>query len=226
MPDNISLCTCNITHSRATCAHAEVCVQDLERQLENVRDEIARAQQRRNEMLTTAKAQTGPAALAKHRYMLRKTRPHREMVQDEVENALLEELNTLQSHTLVLMKQAGALDGQIELLTVAAQQLEANLQDKRHGEEVDMECAMLDGRSVVTRPRTAASSVVSSMFSVDGGRSKIGSHASVRSSTAALNRLDMLEKELCQARNDRAQMESSISAIQAELSHQPCNCKT
>lgn len=58
-------------------------MQDLERQLSEVGDEIARAKAQQRTLSEAAHGKQGPAALAKHRHALRTLRPPRERVADE-----------------------------------------------------------------------------------------------------------------------------------------------
>jgi hypothetical protein len=58
-------------------------VQDLEAQLQDIKDEVARAQTQKAQVLEAVAAQHAPAALVQHRFMMRKLRPGRELVADE-----------------------------------------------------------------------------------------------------------------------------------------------
>jgi hypothetical protein len=56
----------------------------LEKQLKEIEDERQRAQDQKQRLLKASNARLGPSVLAKHRYALRKQRPSREQVHDEV----------------------------------------------------------------------------------------------------------------------------------------------
>lgn len=59
-------------------------VQALEEQLCNISDESARARSQRAALRDNAKARSGPLLLVRHRALLRRTVPDRELVADQV----------------------------------------------------------------------------------------------------------------------------------------------
>eukprot|EP00892_Ulva_mutabilis_P009274 jgi/Ulvmu1/6719/UM030_0052.1 len=212
----------------------------LEDQLEQLRDEAARAKRQRNAVRDAAKARHGPELLAVHRSKLRQHRPGREQIIDEAEHALAKEMRVLQIHNNDLDAQGTALDTQIAKLESARQQVEAHLHDKGTGENVDVECAMLDGRNNLDRPINDECSDISSMYSFRPSTSasrprladfKLPAGTTVvtqpvtrpstapetGSSAAARHRIERLEAELASAREERVAMQESVDELAKEM---------
>lgn len=71
--------------------------EDLQGQLERVRDEQTRAKAQRSALSAALEAKRGPLAQARERLAVRRARPSRETVNDEVEAALAREVAHLAS---------------------------------------------------------------------------------------------------------------------------------
>ena len=100
-------------------------------------DELDEARGRKGALEASLAAKAAPLALTQQRYSLRRTRPSRELVQDEVEDALTQELTSLHFIQTNISRKIAAVDREIAHLHLTARQLEANLADKSSVLELD-----------------------------------------------------------------------------------------
>jgi hypothetical protein len=95
-----------------------------------------------------------------HRAQVRRARPSRETVNDEVEAALAREVAHLASITQQLSDKVAAVDREIATLDMASAQLHENIRDKDEALRIDERMVMLDGRiNVAQRPPSSVASV-------------------------------------------------------------------
>ncbi|KAL6762725.1 Tektin family-domain-containing protein [Haematococcus lacustris] len=178
--------------------------EELEQQLAKTRDEHARAAAQRRSLSAALEAKRGPLLQAKERFALRKARPDRETVQDDVEAALRNEIAHLNAATSQLSNKVSSVDKELENLEVAAAMLSDNLRDKQGALALDERCVLLDGRINITTPPppSVASLAVSNASSAH---------------SATLRRIAMLEGELLTARREREALEGSVGQLKASL---------
>jgi len=160
----------------------------------SVMAELNAAQQRQAELEQALEEKQAPLALGRTRYQMRHQRPQRELVHDEVEEALTSELNDLKFVCASIEKKLAAVKKEIARLMAHAATLEANIQDKHDALGVDSAVLHLDDRASVASSKFAPSSV--------GSR---------RSATTA--KIDALEQELYAARESRRAMEQELELV-------------
>ncbi|GFR49244.1 hypothetical protein Agub_g11258 [Astrephomene gubernaculifera] len=178
--------------------------EDLQSQLERVREEQARAKQQRASLAAALEAKRGPLAQARERLAVRKARPCRETVNDEVEAALAREVAHLASITQQLSEKVNAVDREIAALDASAAQLADNIKDKDDALRIDERMVMLDGRiNLVQRPPSSVASFAVSEMSMPR--------------TQTLARIRELEASLSAARREREGMESSIRQLKESM---------
>ncbi len=177
----------------------------LERELERVQVETARAEQQRSNLAHALESKRGPLLQAKERFAARKARPERELVQDEVEAALAKEIMHLNSVTAQLSFKLGAVDKEINSLGLAAETIEANIRDKAAALSLDEQMAMMDGRlNLNTAPPSSVASAASSGLSA--------------AREATLRRINDLEHDLMTARREREVLEANVLHLKETLS--------
>ncbi|KAG2451831.1 hypothetical protein HYH02_003607 [Chlamydomonas schloesseri] len=178
--------------------------EDLQAQLDKVREEQARAKSQRTALTVALDDKRGPLAQARERLAVRKARPCRETVNDEVETALAKEVAHLAAVTQQLSDKVSAVDREIAALDATAAQLEANIADKDDALRVDERVVLLDGRiNLAQRPPTSVASFAVSDVSAPR--------------TQTLARIRELEASLTSARREREAMESSIRQLRDTL---------
>lgn len=112
----------------------------MQAQVDACRAELAAAQQRKAELQAAIDGKREPIALARQRYHMRKQRPVRELVHDEVEDALTQEFHDLQvivNNLQMKMKQQNA---EISQLHATLAHLEGNINDKANAGALDQQC--------------------------------------------------------------------------------------
>lgn len=181
-----------ITHTRGL-------KDNLEQQLEKVKEEAARAEAERLSLAAAMEAKRGPLAQAKERFQARKARPDREQVQDDVEAALATEIAHLNAVTTQLSSKLNNVDKEIASLDLAAATIADNIRDKETAIQLDEKVCWLDGRVNISIPPP----------------SSVGSNGSVLSAakTATLSRIHDLEKELTLARQEREALEKAVEEM-------------
>ncbi|EFJ41053.1 hypothetical protein VOLCADRAFT_68705 [Volvox carteri f. nagariensis] len=178
--------------------------EDLQSQLERVRDEQTRAKSQRASLSAALEAKRGPLAQARERLAVRRARPSRETVNDEVEAALAREVAHLASITQQLSDKIAAVDKEIASLDMAAAQLNENIRDKDEALRIDERMVMLDGRiNLAQRPPSSVASFAVSEMSAPR--------------TQTLSRIRELEASLTMARREREGMESSIRQLKESI---------
>ncbi|KXZ52634.1 hypothetical protein GPECTOR_9g679 [Gonium pectorale] len=178
--------------------------EDLQSQLERVRDEQARARAQRASLSAALEAKRGPLAQARERLAVRRARPCREAVNDEVEAALAREVAHLASITQQLSDKISAVDKEISALDASANQLTDNIRDKDEALRIDERMVMLDGRiNVAQRPPSSVASFALSEMSAPR--------------TQTLARIRELEASLGAARLEREGMESSLRQLKESI---------
>ncbi|KAG2492894.1 hypothetical protein HYH03_008808 [Edaphochlamys debaryana] len=177
---------------------------ELSNQLDRVREEQARARSQRSALAGALEAKRGPLAQARERLAVRRARPCRETVNDEVEAALAREVANLSAMTQQLSDKVNAVDREIAALDLAAAQLTDNIGDKDEALRIDERTVMLDGRiNLSQRPPSSVASFAMSDMSAPR--------------TATLQRIRELEASLTQARRERENMESSIRQLKDSM---------
>ncbi|KAJ9526461.1 hypothetical protein QJQ45_009945 [Haematococcus lacustris] len=198
--------------------------EELEQQLAKTRDEHARAAAQRRSLSAALEAKRGPLLQAKERFALRKARPDRETVQDDVEAALRNEIAHLNAATSQLSNKVSSVDKELENLEVAAAMLSDNLRDKQGALALDERCVLLDGRiNITTPPPPSVASLVDMCLQL-----AVSNASSAHSAT--LRRIAMLEGELLTARRraerqgqwvwkqeEREALEGSVGQLKASL---------
>ncbi|GLC70283.1 hypothetical protein PLESTF_000955000, partial [Pleodorina starrii] len=178
--------------------------EDLHSQLERVRDEQTRAKAQRASLAAALEAKRGPLAQARERLAVRRARPSRETVNDEVEAALAREVAHLASITQQLSDKISAVDKEIAALDMASAQLHENIRDKDEALRIDERMVMLDGRiNLGQRPPSSVASFAVSDMSAPR--------------TQTLARIRELEASLTMARREREGMESSIRQLKESI---------
>lgn len=125
-----------------------------------MREEQAKAEGQRRSLAMALEAKRGPLQQAKERYALRRARPCRETVQDEVEAALAKEIAHLNSVTKQLADKMNSVDKELGQLDVTAAMIEDNIRDKDSAINLDERMVLLDGRlNVPTAPPSSVASV-------------------------------------------------------------------
>ncbi|GAX74150.1 hypothetical protein CEUSTIGMA_g1599.t1 [Chlamydomonas eustigma] len=176
----------------------------LQRELERVRTEGAKAESQRSSLAHALESKRGPLMQAKERFAARKARPERELVADDVEAALAREIAHLNAVTSQLSHKLGAVDKEINSLDLAAMTLEDNIRDKEAALSVDEQVVMLDGRINLTSP--PPSSVGSNTSNLSAARE------------ATLRRIQDLEGDLISARREREALEANVAHLKATMS--------
>mmetsp|Transcript_28996 Transcript_28996/g.53289 ORF Transcript_28996/g.53289 Transcript_28996/m.53289 type:complete len:519 (-) Transcript_28996:325-1881(-) len=196
--------------------------QDLERQLDSVREEQIRAVQQRESLVSALESKKGPLAQAKERLSVRKVRPTRENVSDEVESALAKEVAHLAIVTASLRQKVHSVDKEIEALDLASTMLNENIKDKSSALNVDEQVVLLDGRLSLTvpPPRSVASVSMASVGRGDLDRGRDGRGGSEAGSgyvssvrAATLQRIRDLETSLQSARVERETLENAVQTL-------------
>ncbi|KAF5829855.1 Tektin family-domain-containing protein [Dunaliella salina] len=178
--------------------------EDLDRQLAEVREEQHKAEHQRRKLAAALEAKRGPLMQSKERYEMRKARPDRESVQDDVERALAREIAHLHAVTAQINQKANAIDKELENLEVAAATIEDNIRDKESALALDRKMVLLDGRpGVNTPPPSSIASYPSTQLSA--------------AKTQTLRRIGDLEGELSAAKREREMLENSISQLKSTL---------
>ncbi len=217
----------------------------IEAQLAKVRDEQAKAAAQRAKLASALEAKRGPLAQAKERFALRRQRPCRETVQDDVEAALTREIAHLNAVTSQLHDKVVSVDKELDALALASAMLEDNLKDKMAALALDERCVLLDGR--INVPTPPPSSIVSVRVRPCGwgchsrskncGRtpsavpstrracspalphpeSQAAFSAGSAARSATLRRIADLEAELSNARRERENLEASVGQLRHTL---------
>merc|ERR1719183_941773 len=137
-----------------------------------------------------------PIALARERYQMRKKRPTRELVHDEVEDALTQEFHDLQVIVSNLEQKMKQVDREIAGLLTTLQQLEANITDKNSALGLDMKC--IEMRAAGSVASTNASRASSSMLALQ-------------------QKIDNMESQLVDARKSRMMMEQQLGQLKSQV---------
>ncbi|KAJ9525818.1 hypothetical protein QJQ45_009311 [Haematococcus lacustris] len=191
--------------------------EELEQQLAKTRDEHARAAAQRRSLSAALEAKRGPLSQAKERFALRKARPDRETVQDDVEAALRNEIAHLNAATSQLSNKVSSVDKELENLEVAAAMLSDNLRDKQGALALDERCVLLDGRINITTPPPPSVASVSSGDQATAVCLQLAVSNASSAHSATLRRIAMLEGELLTARREREALEGSVGQLKASL---------
>jgi len=166
----------------------------LDKQLAATLEELSAAEVRKVDLEAALDEKKAPLALGKQRYAIRRNRPERELVHDEVEDALTAEFNDLRFITQQLAEKLKAVNREILHLRSAAEELKSNIADKAAALSMDEACL-----SQVENARSTAS---------------VASFAtSTRSATA--QRIEELEQSLMEARDSRQRMETQLNSLLA-----------
>jgi predicted nuclease with TOPRIM domain len=110
-----------------------------------VRAELNQALKKKQDLQMAVDAKAEPLALARHRYQLRKQRPTRELVHDEVEDALTQEFHDLQVICSNLDTKMKQVNKEISCLQTTLDSLENNVGDKDSAFHLDMACLDIKG---------------------------------------------------------------------------------
>ena len=179
---------------------------ELRAKLAEVQAEIAAADARKAELEAALADKREPLMLAQQRYMMRKERPGRELVHDEVEDALSQEVQELKYIIKNLNEKIRLVGRETSALRASEAQLVANIADKNRSYDMDARCLMLDGRPTLSAvpPATVATTLMATTAA-----------GTQQSNTMA--RIEELEEELEAARNSRQAMESTVHSLKASL---------
>lgn len=191
----------------AKLGHTRTLKDELEAQLDRVRQETALAKTQRANLAAAMEANRGPLLQAKERFQARKARPDRELVQDDVEAALATEIAHLHAVTSQLNQKLTTVENKIDSLDLAAATIVDNIKDKEKALALDERVAWLDGRVNIA---VAPPSSVGSMNS-HASNSQVPSTAR----SATLSRIQDLEKELTVARAEREALEALVLTSKA-----------
>jgi len=170
----------------------------LQQQREATRVELLEAQKRKAALLAAMDSKREPMALARQRYQMRKQRPTRELVHDEVEDALTQEFHDLQVIVNNMEQKIKGVEREIQVLNANMQQLDANIVDKASALSLDTQCMDL----------RVAGSVAGSVVS---------SRASNGSMQVLQQKIDSMEHQLTDARKSRQQMETKLTSLKGSL---------
>ena len=181
---------------------------DLRGKLKQVQSEIAAASARKSELEAALADKRDPLLLAQQRYVMRKERPGRELVHDEVEDALSSEVQELKYIIKNLQEKIRLVNKELAALRASESQLLANIADKDRAYDLDARCLMLDGRRTMSEapPPTDIMSAI--------GATTMGG---TTSASNTLQRIEELESELNAARENRADMEKTVRTLKASL---------
>uniref|UniRef100_A0A7S0QYA8 Tektin n=1 Tax=Pyramimonas obovata TaxID=1411642 RepID=A0A7S0QYA8_9CHLO len=171
----------------------------LVNQLNAVRMELKAALKKRSDLNAAIQAKSEPLALARHRYQLRKQRPTRELVHDEVEDALTQEYQDLQTICNNLEMKMAQVNKEIASLSTTLASLESTVDDKDCAFSLDMQCLDLKA------PTSIACS------SVRTGRTKSSAIMALQ------DKIEKMESQLSDARSQRMHMESEIESVKREV---------
>ncbi|KAK3243208.1 hypothetical protein CYMTET_47127 [Cymbomonas tetramitiformis] len=163
---------------------------DLQSQRDAVLSELGEAKNRKASLEKAIADKKEPLALARQRYQMRKQRPSRELVHDEVEDALTQEFKDLQVIVQNLEAKLKQVKKEIDTLESNKHQLELNIKDKAKALSLDKQCIQME---------------VSSQASA----------ASTRASQAALlqSKIAAMEAELQTAKSSRENMEDQMRVM-------------
>lgn len=182
--------------------HTRTLKDELEAQLDRVRQESTLAKTQRANLAAAMEANRGPLLQAKERFQARKARPDRELVQDDVEAALATEIAHLHAVTSQLNQKLTTVEHKIDSLDLAAATIVDNIKDKEKALELDERVAWLDGRvNIAVPPPSSVGSGASSALSA--------------ARSATLSRIHDLEKELTVARAEREALEALVVTSKA-----------
>lgn len=178
----------------------------LVNQMNAVRAELNQALKKKQDLHMAVDAKAEPLALARHRYQLRKQRPTRELVHDEVEDALTQEFHDLQVICSNLDTKMKQVNKEISCLQTTLDSLENNVGDKDSAFHLDMAC--LDIK--------APTSIASTMRTV--GTNKSGKTSGTKASTVKelQDKIDKMESQLSDARQSREHMEHEVESLKRD----------
>jgi len=162
---------------------------DLERQAEAVRLELGEANKRKLSLEQAIAAKKEPLALARQRYQLRKSRPNRELVHDEVEDALTQEFRDLQVIVQNLEQKLSQVNKEIVQLEANQRRLAANINDKDQAYQLDAQ-----------------------VLSMQAAASVAGSNAS-GAAAAMQSKIDSMERDLAEVRRSRVTMQAKLDTL-------------
>ncbi|GBF89478.1 hypothetical protein Rsub_02050 [Raphidocelis subcapitata] len=149
----------------------------LQERLREVEAEAARAGQEQESLRRSIEEKRAPLEQLRARFDLRRRRPAREAVADEVESALAAEAAGLAAVARQLERHEAAVGAQAAALREAAAALRPGIEARAEEAEVEELAARLDGRDALESPR--APSIISVCAStVLSGYSQLGDSAS------------------------------------------------
>jgi len=136
---------------------------DLHLQVQQVEEEIHLATKTKAELEAALAEKMPPLNLTKQRYLTRNSRPHREMVNDEVEHALKMQYDSLNRTVSELNRKLDQVNETLSSLFAHKSQLEENIADKDRNYEMDKTCINM----APTRPSTPECSLESLAYIFD-----------------------------------------------------------
>eukprot|EP00959_Pyramimonas_sp_CCMP1952_P353384 7403694-Pyramimonas_sp.AAC.1 len=113
---------------------------DLHMQVQQLEEEIHLAMKTKAELESALAEKIPPLNLTKQRYVTRNHRPHREMVNDEVEHALKMQYDSLNRTVSELNRKLDQVNESLGQLFAHKAQLEENIEDKDRNYEMDKTC--------------------------------------------------------------------------------------
>eukprot|EP00232_Nephroselmis_pyriformis_P005562 CAMPEP_0182911454 /NCGR_PEP_ID=MMETSP0034_2-20130328/36927_1 /TAXON_ID=156128 /ORGANISM="Nephroselmis pyriformis, Strain CCMP717" /LENGTH=488 /DNA_ID=CAMNT_0025047977 /DNA_START=22 /DNA_END=1488 /DNA_ORIENTATION=- len=173
----------------------------LQAQLDDTTEELRKATERKAKLEEAVAEKQPHLALGQQRYLVRKTRPDREMVHDEVETALQQELTDIAHICKQLEAKLSVVGKEMAHLGQQRSVLKSNLKGKDTALEMDKKCLLLDGRADID-----AASVISCATSVRS-----------RARSVTLEKIEALEMELEAARSSRVDMEKTVSTLRESI---------
>jgi predicted nucleic acid-binding Zn-ribbon protein len=116
---------------------------ELNKKLESVLQELDFLEKERQQLADNIQAKSAPLRVARERIAYRKLRPERETARDAVEDALEEELATINGHMGELQSKLQHVDQEIQKLSFVKYELETDLTAKGQALQADRQCLEL-----------------------------------------------------------------------------------
>ena len=121
--------------------------QKLSKHKMDLNDEIQQLQMQREKLLSELADKSVPLDMVSKRLDLRKTRPPREQVRDEVEEALEDEYKKLIAVITKLEKKLASVDAELDRLTALTVAVSLDIDDKSLAMTLDRKCVDLQSMS-------------------------------------------------------------------------------